>query len=55
MKHLYKSPNVVKIVWYHQEHTCEDDTMADGTRDCDFQSCKSQYTSCISPILKAWI
>jgi hypothetical protein len=40
MKHLYKYPNVIEFVWYHQEHTCEDGTPGHGTLDCDSQSCK---------------
>jgi hypothetical protein len=35
MKHLYKYPNVTKIVWYHQEHTCEDGTPVHGVFDRD--------------------
>jgi hypothetical protein len=55
MKCLYKYPNVAKIIWYHQEHTHEDGTLAHGTLDHDFQSCKFQYASRISLQLKAWI
>jgi hypothetical protein len=55
MKCLYKYPNVAKIVWYHQEHTCKDGILVHGTFDHDFQSHISQYASHISPKLKAWI
>jgi hypothetical protein len=50
MKHLYKYPNVAKIVWYHQEHTYEDGSPTHGTFDF-----KYQYANCISIELKAWI
>jgi hypothetical protein len=55
MKCLYKYLDVAKIIWYHQEHTYEDGTLAHGALDRDFQPHKSQYASCISPKLKAWI
>jgi hypothetical protein len=55
MKHLYKYPNVIKFVWYHQEHTCEDGTLGHGALDCDSQSRKFGYASYIFPKLKAWI
>jgi hypothetical protein len=55
VKCLYKYPDVVKIIWCHQEHTCEDDIPTHGAFDCDFQSHKFQYASRISPELNAWI
>jgi hypothetical protein len=55
MKHLYKYPNVIEFVWYHQEHTCEDGTPGHGTLDCDSQSCKFWYANYIFLKLKAWI
>jgi len=55
MNRLYKYLDVAKNIWYHQEHTYEDGTLADGALDCDFQSCKFQYANCIFLQLKAWI
>jgi hypothetical protein len=36
MKCLYKYLDVAKIIWYHQEHTHEDGTLAHGTLYRDF-------------------
>jgi hypothetical protein len=38
---ILKYLNVLKIVWYHMDHTCEDGILTDGMFDLDSISQKS--------------